>query len=238
MKIYHYDPYSLEFTGSSDADPDPLTPGEFLLPAYSTGIAPPKFNENQIPLFLNFEWQLFDDYRGQSAYSKTTREKFTIETFGKIPSELTVKKPPGEFHEWDELKNEWVENLDKHLESKHNELILLIRDKAQAKAIILDYSYPEFEKISWANQESEAKLYLSNQDTNAPFLSEVAKIRGVTVHELATRVIKKSDQSRIAYATIAGERQKLESEADRALASRDIDKLYSIFDQVSDESFS
>ena len=41
VKVYNYDPQTHELIDSADADPDPLTPGEFLIPAHATTVAPP-----------------------------------------------------------------------------------------------------------------------------------------------------------------------------------------------------
>jgi hypothetical protein len=41
VKVYNYDPLTFELIDSADADPDPLTPGEFLIPANATTVAPP-----------------------------------------------------------------------------------------------------------------------------------------------------------------------------------------------------
>lgn len=61
MKIYHYDPETLEYTGESFADPSPLEPGEWLVPAHATKIEPQVIaNDNQIMVFENNIWLLKD----------------------------------------------------------------------------------------------------------------------------------------------------------------------------------
>jgi len=42
VKVYNYDPQTGEFIGAEEAERNPLAPGEFLMPAHSTTIAPPQ----------------------------------------------------------------------------------------------------------------------------------------------------------------------------------------------------
>ena len=62
MKVYNYDPQTFELTGSEDADPNPLAPGEFLIPAHATPIAPPVARAFEAPVFDPAEkrWNFVD----------------------------------------------------------------------------------------------------------------------------------------------------------------------------------
>ena len=42
MLVYNYHPITLEYTGCSEADPDPLDEGRWLIPACASTIAPPE----------------------------------------------------------------------------------------------------------------------------------------------------------------------------------------------------
>jgi hypothetical protein len=51
VKIYHYDPASFELIGQDDAEPNPLAPGEFLIPAHATNVPPPVARAFESPVF-------------------------------------------------------------------------------------------------------------------------------------------------------------------------------------------
>jgi hypothetical protein len=56
-QVYNYNPENGFYTGSEVADPSPLEPGVFLLPAHATFDAPPETADaNRIPVFRNGAW--------------------------------------------------------------------------------------------------------------------------------------------------------------------------------------
>jgi hypothetical protein len=57
MRVHHYDTRGL-YLGSSDADPSPLEPGEFLIPARATSIEPPEFPDGKTALWDGAGWSL------------------------------------------------------------------------------------------------------------------------------------------------------------------------------------
>lgn len=58
MIIYHYDPLSGRLIGVGEADPDPLTEGEFLVPAYATPDEPPEEPEGRFAAYVGGAWTL------------------------------------------------------------------------------------------------------------------------------------------------------------------------------------
>lgn len=61
MKIYHYDPLTRLFLYEEDATPDPLVEGEFLVPAWATGLPPlTKVPAGQQTFFDGDKWALQD----------------------------------------------------------------------------------------------------------------------------------------------------------------------------------
>lgn len=59
MEIYHYD-HSGEYVGPGLADPSPLEPGVWLIPANATAIAPPLPYPGKVRRFNGAAWELVD----------------------------------------------------------------------------------------------------------------------------------------------------------------------------------
>lgn len=57
MDIYNFNPETGVFLGKSQADPDPLDAGNFLLPAFSTSIEPPDDVAGFDRVFSEGEWR-------------------------------------------------------------------------------------------------------------------------------------------------------------------------------------
>jgi hypothetical protein len=60
MNVYNYHPVTKIFLSQEPADPDPMTPGNWLIPAYATMIEPPTGDKNQFAVFNEEEkaWKL------------------------------------------------------------------------------------------------------------------------------------------------------------------------------------
>ena len=93
MKIYNYHPDYKYFYCESEADPSPLEPGVFLIPAHATDIKPPTCELNQIQIFNETSWDIIEDKRG-TYYSIQTQQ--VIENYNPLisPENATTQKPP------------------------------------------------------------------------------------------------------------------------------------------------
>lgn len=58
MNIYNYHPDIGVFLGISQADPDPLVEGNWLIPAFATTVAPPQFGISEHPVWKGTAWVL------------------------------------------------------------------------------------------------------------------------------------------------------------------------------------
>lgn len=97
MKIHHYDPNTREFLFSDDANPDPLEPGRYLVPASSTEVEPPEAKEGFRAAFVDDAWTVLRDARGLY-YSTETGMPERVETLGELPAELTTEPRPSPLH--------------------------------------------------------------------------------------------------------------------------------------------
>ena len=93
MKIYHYHPDYKYFYCECEADPSPLEPGVFLIPAHATDIEPPTCELNQIQIFNETSWDIIEDKRG-TYYSTQTQQ--VIENYNPLisPENATTQQPP------------------------------------------------------------------------------------------------------------------------------------------------
>ena len=98
MKIYNYDPNTFVFLSECEADESPLEPGEFLIPAHATQIAPPdELTSNEVAVFdpATEAWLKKIDYRNVPLYDTTTglRIEFLEDIFT-LPEAATEQIPP------------------------------------------------------------------------------------------------------------------------------------------------
>jgi hypothetical protein len=63
--VYNYDPISGLLTSTSEADPNPLEEGEWLIPANATLDAPPELEDGHVAVYtIGAGWALLPDHRG------------------------------------------------------------------------------------------------------------------------------------------------------------------------------
>lgn len=93
-----------------------------------------------------------------------------------------------------------------------------------AQAILVS-QYPPSEAQTWSIQEKEAKEWQANRQTQTPFLTQLAKSRGIERDTLALNVLSKAKAYTTELAKLTGRRQKCEDEIQ---AAQDISTLDSI----------
>ncbi|MBS3953066.1 MAG: hypothetical protein KGZ88_08970 [Methylomicrobium sp.] len=84
MEIYHFKPDNGEFLGTGIADLSPLETEIFLIPAYSTPLAPPVIGDQQVAVFNGSGWDVLADHRGQ-VYFLADGSQHQITQLGVVP---------------------------------------------------------------------------------------------------------------------------------------------------------
>lgn len=56
MIVFHFSQHTGELLGSSEARPDPMMAGAFLIPAFATASPPPSVNENERAVWRDGAW--------------------------------------------------------------------------------------------------------------------------------------------------------------------------------------
>lgn len=100
-----------------------------------------------------------------------------------------------------------------------------INDVADSLISKLTKTYPDREIATFDKQEAEARSYVVDSSAPTPFLSIIAKTRGIELSDLVNRVIAKADKFADLSARIIGQRQALE---DRVNACRTIAEIEAI----------
>lgn len=95
-KVYGFDPITFEFAGTQYAHLCPVTKKEYLIPANTIEIEPPKPKEDYAIVLENGKWKYVLDERGKDIYDCQTGERVghVNNLFGDIKDNQTTKEPP------------------------------------------------------------------------------------------------------------------------------------------------
>ncbi|WJV21650.1 MULTISPECIES: DUF4376 domain-containing protein [Pseudomonas] len=90
--VYQTDPRGL-YVGPVEADPNPLEPGELLIPGGCVTVPPPETPEHKVAHWTGKKWQLLDYFENATVYSITTGEPLILDGMRPMPSGYTLKQP-------------------------------------------------------------------------------------------------------------------------------------------------
>lgn len=113
-------------------------------------------------------------------------------------------------------------------------LLNKLADKADQLKNSLLAGYPQTEIESFYRQEKEALAWQADHNTPTPMLSQIARVRGVPIEVLISKVIEKSAQFAVAIGIIIGQRQAFE---DRLLALKTPDDLTALEQEIEQWQF-
>lgn len=100
--VYQASPITGEYVSQSYADPDPLMPGNWLIPGNAFTEAPPKVEKGFAAVHVpgcKEVWSLLRDMRG-TVYQTETGLPVQWEKFGELPQGLTSTPRSGPYHVW------------------------------------------------------------------------------------------------------------------------------------------
>jgi len=112
------------------------------------------------------------------------------------------------------------------------ELVTLFEQKAEAIA----GKYPWFERDTWQDQEYEAVTYLDDNNAPTPLLTGIATQRGITVAELAQRVIANAAAWRAVAPDLCGQRQAASDQIEAAKTVEQVQQLMESLRNPPDQS--
>lgn len=100
-KIYHAHPVTGEYLGQGFADPDPLDPDNWLVPAHAFLDEPPQLEQGRVACRTDGQvsWVSVEDNRG-TVYSTVTGQADLYEEIGPLPATLTRTARPSAYHCW------------------------------------------------------------------------------------------------------------------------------------------
>lgn len=102
---YSVNEFTREYTGETTADPSPLEPGVWLLPAHAYFEKPPSTGLNEKAVMTDTGWTVLPDFRG-AYYLKTDGSRVLFSEFGPLPDTLTTLARPSNLYTW--VGGAWV----------------------------------------------------------------------------------------------------------------------------------
>lgn len=108
MEIWNYDSSTKELVGSSQARVDPMSPEQYLLPAFATTIRPPEKDEGCTIIFSGGQWIQVEDHRGETWWETYDRSVIIQKIGNPFDIGLNRDRPPAPIPTAEQL----CENVD------------------------------------------------------------------------------------------------------------------------------
>ena len=173
MKVYKYDIQTKEFLQELEINESYGT----NLP-FTTTVKPLAKKEGFAVCFNGTKWELVEDNRNKTVYSKTTKEELKVDYLGKIKDEHTLLIPK-QFDKWDVVSKSWVEDdtLKKEYEKSLIPKTITLR---QARLYLLSIGLlDDLENIINQNRAYQIEWEYANQIERE---SPLVKILGETLN--------------------------------------------------------
>ena len=155
----------------------------------------------------------------------------------KTGNPVLIDPQPSAAHELNHDTLQWEISAEKQtaLFAQQKEgLLNKLADKADQLKNGLLAGYPQTEIESFYRQEKEALAWQADHNAPTPMLSQIARVRGVPLDMLISKVIEKSAQFAVAIGIIIGQRQAFE---DRLLALKTPEELTALEQEIEQWQF-
>lgn len=223
MIKYSYSHLTKEYTGTIEVPENKHVPR-------TTSKRPPNVSKNQVAVFVNGDWIVKHDFRGQTVFSKINGSPKTIFEIGEIPENYEFEcgqRIDNVFYSAEkiaELKDS-PDFQDKILSQEKQKKILKLEEEVNFLIAKLDSGYPEFERETFATQLAEAKALIENPETEVRVLANIAANRNMDVLELAKKVVEKSNNYALILGKIIGKRKFLIDVIDAASSLEELKSI-------------
>ena len=147
---------------------------------------------------------------------------------------VLIEPQPSAAHELNPDTLEWEISGEKQtalFAQQKESLLNKLADKADQLKNSLLAGYPQTEIESFYRQEKEALAWQADHSTPTPMLSQIARVRGVPLDILISKVIEKSAQFAVVIGIIIGQRQAFE---DRLLALKTPEELTALEQEIDE----
>lgn len=101
---------------------------------------------------------------------------------------------------------------------------------ASADAFLAPFGveYGVYERATWDQQYAEAQAFTADRAASVPLLQAMAQARGITVEDLAGRILRNHAQWTAIAGTVIGQRQAYQDSLDVAVAANDVAAVQAI----------
>lgn len=205
MIVYGYSKKTGEYIGQEEVMLDPID-NLPMVPAACSIDAPPE-EEGSVAVFEDGHWVLKEDHRGQVFYNQTTGEPLEISELGPIPAGYEVAPP--------------TPTLDELRTAKQAE----IKSGADSVLKALAAEYPDMEMVTWDQQYQEALAYTADPTSETPLLTAIAQGRGMSVADLAARIIANRAAWVALSGAIVGQRLAYQDALDAATTTEEVEAI-------------
>ena len=162
MKVYKFDKLTKEYKGIVEAFKDTVSSMRagkdiYVLPAYTTKIAPPKVKEGEIAVFTGEEWKIVANFRGQMVYNLNTREGKVWDQLGPLPKGFSTKLP----ERIEDVRINYLQTM------KTNFDVCLTNTKLKIPSTELYFNYNSVERLK---NEQNIGIQMSRDDSNKIYM--------------------------------------------------------------------